>query len=265
MAIITSKVLPADVLQVISEVVIQEAENRRVGRQIVLSEPVDKGAQTYKYRKFTGFSKVDVIPEGSEFPLEGIDITEASVNLEKIGKAFAVTREENLANKIVSIAQLARDAARVVALKEDELILNSLVNNAGSIIAAAATWSSTGDPYDDVSTAMANLEEYAYNPNALVLNPAQAADLRGIDADSHATYVSMIEGLGIKIYVAPKLTAGTGLLLDAKQAGVLALAEDITVEGPAYDQKNQSYLVNVFERIAPAVWRPNADVKITGI
>ena len=265
MPLITSQVLPAEVLQVISEVVIQEAENRRVGRDIVAVEKIDKGAQSYKYRKFTGFSNVEVIPEGAEFPLEGIDITEASVEIKKIGKAFAVTREEEIANKIISMAQLAKDAARVVALKEDELILTELNTNAGATHAAAATWSTTGDPYDDVSAAMAKLEEYAYTPNALVLHPNEAADLRRIDTDARATYREMIEGMGIKIYITPQITTGTGLLLDAKQAAVLAVAEDITVEGPTYDQKNQSYLVNVFERIAPACWRPNAVCKLTGI
>ncbi len=265
MPVITSQILPAEVLQVISEVIIQEAENRRVGRNIATVEKIDSGAQVYKYRKFTGFSKVDVIPEGSEFPLEGVQFEEASVEIQKIGKAFAVTREENLANKIVSIAQLAKDAARVVALKEDELIINALIQDAGATVTAAAPWSGTGDPYDDVSAAMAKLEEYAYTPNALVLHPNEAADLRRIDADAKSTYNDLIKGLGIKIYVSPKVPTGTGILLDAKQAAVLAVAEDITVEGPTYDQKTQTYLVNVFERIGAAVWRPNAVVKLSGI
>ena len=268
MPVITSQVLPAEVLQVISEVVIQEAENRRIGRNIVALERVDKGAQTYKYRKFTGFKKenVKVIPEGAEFPLEDIDFDEVTVDIQKIGSAFAVTREENLANRIVSMAQLARDKARVVALKEDELIITDLLNNAGATVAASATWSSdTGNPYNDISNAMAKLEEYAYQANALVLHPNEAADLRRIDANAKSTYQKLIDGLGITVYVTPQISTGTGLLLDKKQAAALVIAEDITTEGPVYDQRAQTYLVNVYERIAVATWRPHAVVKLSGI
>ena len=265
MPVMTSQILPAEVLQVISEIVVDEAEKRRIGRDIVTVEKIDAGAQTYKYRKFLGFSKVSEIPEGAEFPLDAVKIEEASVEIKKIGTAFNVTREENLANKIMSIAQLARDAARVVALEEDKMIVEALIANAGDAVTASATWSSTGNPYNDVNSALAKLENYAYQGNALVIHPTKMADLRKINADAKNTYLELIQGLGIKVYVTPQIASNTAIVLDTKNACVLAVAEDLTIEGPAYDQKTQTYLVNVFERIGVAVVRPNSVVKITGI
>ncbi|AIY89904.1 encapsulin [Geoglobus acetivorans] len=265
MAVITSDILPAELLQAISDVVVVQARATRVGRNLVQTEKVDRGTQVYKYRKFTGFSDVQEIPEGAEFPLEGVQYTEATASIKKIGKGFYITREEYLGNKIHSIGQLARDAAEVVALKEDEMIISELVNNAGKTQAAAAAWSSTGDPYDDVSAALAKLEEVNVKPDVLVLHPYEAADLRRIDVDAKMTYAQLIEGLGLKVIATPKLSTGTGLLLDTRRAGVLVIAEDITIEGPEYRQENQSYLVNVFERIVPVVRYPDAVCKLTGI
>jgi len=265
MPVLTSDILPAELLQVISDVVVVQARATRVGRNLVQVEKVDAGAQTYKFRKFTGFTSVEEIPEGAEFPLEGVSYTEEVATIKKIGKAFMVTREEYLSNKIHSIAQLARDAAEVVALKEDEMIISELVTDAGKSLAATAPWSSTGNPYNDVSAALAKLEEVNVKPDVLVLNPYEVADLRRIDADAKMTYASLIEGLGLKVVATPKLSTGTGLLLDTKRAGVLVVAEDITIEGPVYEQKNQSYLINVFERIVPVVRYPDAICKLTGI
>ncbi len=264
MPVLTSDVLPAELLQVISDVVVVTARAARVGRNVVQVEKVDAGAQVYKYRKFAGFENVEEIPEGAEFPLEGVSYEEVTATIKKIGKAFMVTREEYLGNKIHSIAQLARDAAEVVALKEDELIFSTLVSGAGQTKTASADWS-TGDPYDDVSAALGILEGLNVKPDVLVVNPAEAADLRRIDTDAKATYASLIEGLGLKVISTPKLSSGTGLLLDTKRAGVLVVAEDITIEGPVYKQENQSYLVNVYERIVPVVRYPDAVCKITGI
>jgi hypothetical protein len=265
MVMITSEVLPAELLQAISDVVVQEARAVRVGRQLVQIEKVDRGAQTYKYRKFTGFTTVEEIPEGSEFPLEGVTYSEETASIKKIGKAFYITKEEYMANKLHSIAQLARDAAEVVALKEDELIINELVSDAGQSVTADATWDTTGDPYDDVSDALTKLEANNYKGDVLVLHPNEAGDLRRIDSDAHTSYRELIDGLGLKVVATPKLTTGTGLLLDTKRAGVLAVAEDITVEGPEYRQSNQSYLVNVYERIVPVCRIANAVCKLSGI
>jgi|Deesub1362B_J571_1020462.scaffolds.fasta_scaffold00499_38 hypothetical protein len=265
MPVLTSDILPAELLQVISDVVVVQARATRVGRNLVQVEKVDAGAQTYKFRKFTGFSDVQEIPEGAEFPLEGVEYTEETADIKKIGKAFMVTREEYLGNKIHSIGQLARDAAEVVALKEDEMIIGELVSDAGKQQAASAAWSDTGNPYNDVSAALAKLEEVNVKPDVLVLHPYEVADLRRIDADAKMTYAQLIEGLGLKVIATPKLSTGTGLLLDTKRAGVLVVAEDISIEGPTYKQENQSYLINVFERIVPVVRYPDAICKLTGI
>jgi len=267
LTVITSQVLPAEVLQVISDLVVQEALNVRVGRQLVTLEKVPPGTQVYKYRKFTGFSEVAEIPEGAEFPLEGVKFEDATLEIKKIGKAFKVTREENLANKIMPIANLAKDAARVVALKEDEIILNALINEAGSTVAASATWdSATANPYNDIVSAIEKIEEtYLYKPDVLVLHPNEASDLRRYDPDIRQKYQEMIEGLGLKIIATPMMPSGTGILLDTKNAALLVLAEDISIEGPTYDQKTQSYLINVFERIGVGVVRSSAICKITGI
>lgn len=265
MPVITSDVLPVELLQAISDVVVVAARAARVGRNLVQTEKVAPGTQVYKFRKFTGFTDVEEIPEGSEFPLEGIQYEEETAEIKKIGKAFMITREEDLANKLHSIGQLARDAAEVVALKEDELIITELVTDAGKSQAASSTWSSTGNPYNDVSAALAKLEEVNVKPDVLVLHPYEVADLRRIDADAKMTYTQLIEGLGLKVIATPKLSTGTGLLLDTKRAGVLVVAEDITVEGPQYNMKNQSYLVNVYERIVPVCRYPNAICKLTGI
>ncbi|MEM2726646.1 MAG: encapsulin [Archaeoglobaceae archaeon] len=266
MTMLTSAILPVELTQAISEVVVVQARATRVGRNLVTVEKVDAGATTYKFRKFIGFTKVDEIPEGAEFPLEGVSYSEEVATIKKIGKAFLVTREEVLANKLHSIAQLARDAAEVVALKEDELIVAELVSDAGKTQAAGAAWnSSTANPYNDVSNALAKLEEVAVKPNVLVVNPLRMADLRKIDANSMRTFQELIEGLGLKIITTPSISASTGLLLDTSKAGVLAVAEDITIEDPVYKAENQSYLVNVYERVVPVCRYPNAICKLTGL
>lgn len=264
MTMITTAVLPAELLLAISEVVEVQARATRIGRNLVQVEKVDAGAMTYKFRKFTGFSNVEEIPEGSEFPLEGISYTDEAATIKKIGKAFLVTREEVLANKLHSIAQLARDAAEVVALKEDELIIAELLTDAGNQV-AGTVWTGNGNPYNDVSNAIGKLEEDFVKPSALVIHPLRMADLRKIDPNSMRSYKELIEGLGLKIYTTPKIAADVALVLDTTKAGVLAVAEDITIEDPVYKAENQAYLVNVFERIAPVCRYPNAVCKITEI
>lgn len=261
MTVITSQILPAEVLQVISDLVVQEALNVRVGRQLVTIEKVPPGTQVYKYRKFIGFSEVAEIPEGAEFPLEGVKFEEATIEIKKIGKAFKVTREENLANKIISIANLAKDAARVIALKEDEIILNTLINEAGTTpVTASASWDSdTGNPYNDINNAIAKVEEnYLYRPDTIVLHPTKIADLRRIDPDAKRPYMELVQSLDLKVVGTPQMPTDKALVLDTKNAGLLVLAEDISVEGPTYEQKSQSYLINVFERFGVGVVRPAA-------
>ena len=266
MTVITSQILPAEVLQVISDLVVQEALNVRVGRQLVTVEKVPPGTQVYKYRKFTGFSEVAEIPEGAEFPLEGVKFEEATIEIKKIGKAFKVTREENLANKIMPIANLAKDAARVVALEEDKRILNALLSEPGDTVTASASWSSTGNPYNDINDAIAKVEEnYLYRPDVVVLHPNRIADLRRIDPDAKRPYMELIQGLGIKVVGTPQMPTNKALVLDTKNAGLLVLAEDISVEGPTYEQKSQSYLINIFERFGVGVVRPSAICVVTGI
>lgn len=266
MALITTEVLPADVLQVLGEVVLVEAERRRIGRKIVTVEKVDPKYQSYRFVRVGEMKEVAEIPEGSEFPLEAPSTEAVTIDIVKIGKAFAVTREKQLERNIVAISDQAREAARVVALEEDRRILETLAAEAKNTYTAATPWDAdNANPYDDVLEAMKKIEGEGYNANTLVLNPAEAADLRKVHPDAKATFRQFIEDLGLQILASPKLPEGTGLLIEAPIEASLIVAEDISVEGPQYDQRTQTSLVNVFERIGVAVKRPGAVVKLAGI
>ena len=266
MALITTEVLPADVLQVIGEVVLVEVEKRRVGRKIVTVEKVDPKYQSYKFIRVGELTEVAEIPEGSEFPLEAPSTEAVTIDIVKIGKAFAVTREKQLEKNIVAISDQAREAARVVALEEDRRIFTTLADEAKNTYTATTSWDAdTANPYNDVLEAMKKIESEGYNANTLVLNPTEAADLRKVYPDAKATFRRLIEDLGLQILTTPKLPEGTGLLIEAPIEASLIVAEDISVEGPQYDQRMQTSLVNVFERIGVAVKRPGAVVKLAGI
>ena len=136
-----------------------------------------------------------------------------------------------------------------------------MINEAGTTpVTASASWDSdTGNPYNDINNAIAKVEEnYLYRPDTIVLHPTKIADLRRIDPDAKRPYMELVQSLDLKVVGTPQMPTDKALVLDTKNAGLLVLAEDISVEGPTYEQKSQSYLINVFERFGVAVVRPAA-------
>ncbi|MDP3065484.1 MAG: hypothetical protein Q8N08_02000 [Methanobacteriaceae archaeon] len=217
----------------------------------------------------TGFATE--VAEGSEIPVVRQITDSFDLSVIKYGTGAEMTDEAKETDWLGILGQAQiEEAAKRMLRKENTDIMTVL--EAGFPNSGGAT---TGGvlKVEDVVLAKVYLEKKFYNPDVLLVNPDQYADLavdeRFINASRSGSTETLREGVvgrvsGIDLIVVPELTATTAIMMDTS-VNPLWLVERQGVRIGRYRNERRQVDGFVMTRWAkPAMVRNQAGYKITG-
>ncbi len=260
-----SNVFTDEELELISTTIIEEQLEATVARRIFGTINVAPHLMSWSYNEETAMSDAEVVAENAEFPRDEVSKTKKTVLIEKIGKAFYISREALQAARATNYpldTRAARSAARKVVEKEEETVWGVVNADAGQSFTANPLWDAADATIQgDVVDIRGKLRDYNYSFTHLIVDVDSYAELIKTDdygnrpIDQLPTGVEVVETAWI-----PSTLKG-GFALDSSAVGII-VAEDLQTENE-YRLVNQAYLNQVFERMAAVVFAPNAIVKLT--
>lgn len=263
-------------------------------------EMVAGGAATYQKSESIYPTLNEAAPEEvgvrAEFPRSGWTEELFTAAVHKYGLEIPISYEAIRRNQMDQVARAQRKLANAMVKFVDGLMMAMILTETGPLTdTASADWSTAGtDIIADIADwrkQIYDLDE-GYEPDTLLLNPAQELDLL-MDADIRAalpreTNQSAVQTgvapliLGIRqMLVSPSVTAGTVVLLESKTVGTIADEQPDAGEGyvsmpaPATDQA--PLWIKIYEEVKrdervvrsarfPAMWmaEPKAALRATG-
>ena len=221
---------------------------------------------------------VQQITPGSEFPNVGIDEEELLVaTVAKWGGRFGLTYESIDSDRRDLLNRALVRLSNTIARKVDTQCVAALAAAGLQTAAASGDWSTAAtDILGDVQTALGAIEnqDLGYQGNLVLLNPAQALDLRK-DADirnampRETTTNNMLWGRDLAgiagiddWFVSNRVPAGTVYIVQAKMIGSVSDAKPFysrVVDKP----ETEEVLVMAARRFVPYITDPLAGFKIT--
>ncbi len=252
-------------LELISTAIIEEQLEATVARGIFGTINVAPHLQSYSYHEETAMGAAEVVAENAEFPRDEVEKTKKTVLIEKIGKAFYISREAMLAARATNYpldTRAARSAARKVVEKEEETVWGVVSAGAGQSFTADPLWdAANAEVQGDVVDIRGMLRDYNYSFTHLIVDVDSYAELIKTDSFGNRPIDQLPNGIQVvETAWIPSAVKG-GFALDASAVGII-IAEDLQTEGE-YRLVNQAYHNQVFERFASVVFAANAIVKLT--
>jgi uncharacterized linocin/CFP29 family protein len=267
------------------------------GRKLIEVSPLPETVYTVVVNTLTDLNGAQIayaLPSGAEANRDNVKISKANKDLLHVFKDFEVPRAdfEAFSNQNIAMDTLAaQSAAYVVGQKEDALILDGwkpdgtayqvsgLYQSAGNDYSSSSNFGSAGVPTTCISGALALIEADnaladAYN---LILNPVQAAKLRGLRSTygvlEQPEILQLLNGGGTgpgRIYSTTAQTAGTGMLSPVDPTKkFMELYEAVGVRTElGYDSaKPQTGPIfgRIYERVYPHIKYANALCKLSAL
>lgn len=273
-SLVTTSNLPSRASEVIIAAAVEQFKEVAKLRQLALVDKVDEGAAVYVYFTYDDLTDAYELQEGADFQYDSASATQSTVDFVKIAKGFQLTWEaDHLARLNIRAAQ-ARQAALQVQEKEDDKILEVMTNATTSVTATAAWSETTADPVKDIRSAKTEVRKLGYIADTLLLEPVNAEELMSIIASNTwygVTEQALKSGnlpsfMGLKIVECPTLSHGTAYVFKAGATGALQIGEAKPLTVHIFDDDDsQSTKVQIYERIAPVLVRPDAVAKIATI
>lgn len=220
---------------------------------------------------------VEQIAPGSEFPTVGIDEETLNVaTVAKWGGQIEFPYETVDRDRRDLLGKGLSRLANTIARKVDTQALAALAAAPVLTAAASGDWSTAAtDILGDLQTAISAIEnlDMGYSPNLVILNPAQALDLRK-DGDIRGAmpretttdnflWARDLDGIaGLTYYVTNRCTAGTVYVVQAGMVG------SISDERPFYSrvinkELTEEWVVMAARMFVPFVTDPKCCFKIT--
>lgn len=246
-------------------------ESKSVLRNICFVYPMPLNTFSVRIPRDYATGLATEVAEGTEIPVVRQVTDSFDLSVIKYGTGAEMTDEAKETDwlGILGQAQVEESAKRMLR-KENADIMTVL--EAGFPNSGAAGTSGTLK-LEDVVAAKVYLQKKFYNPDVLLVNPDQYADLqvdeRFIDASRSGTTQTLREGVvgrvsGIDLIVIPELTAGTAIMMDTS-VNPLWLVERQGVRIGRYRNERRQVDGFVMTRWAkPAMVRNQAGYKITG-
>ena len=216
-------------------------------------------------------NKINIVAEGTEFPMTAMEYTAVEFTPVKYGAAIRITREMMEDSQFELFQSNLRAVGRRMAEKETALILEQLDGaNTTTSGGAAITLA-------NINASMLAIEDQDYNPTDIIMGNEVVNDCRNMDIFIEYSkagntemmskgFVGNIYGLQVSRFstnAAPTTTYSKyAYVLDRSQAFGIAIKRDITVENfelPTYDMSGAC----VSMRIAVKLLRSKAVAKIT--
>lgn len=231
------------------------------------------GAELYTERD------VQAIGEGAVFPM--LDTGEGAPKVAvvtKWGGAMPFSYEAVRRDRRDLLGRGLTRIRNTIVRKVDTIGMAALHASPQHTMAASGDWSTSAtDIISDVETARSTVEQadLGYEVTAVVINPAQALDLRK-DADIRASLPRenmAANMLGAKDlsgflripnwYVSNRQTAGTIDLLAEKEVG--AISDELPLYSRTIDEQlRERYVIQAARIPTPYVTDPKASIRITG-
>lgn len=247
-----------------------------------LGTQVTGGALVYNVLKSSDFYvKTDVHQRGPGDEYEVVDGAQPDAKvayIEDWGGVFSITDEAVIRNDIsyfdTKVTQLANTIARKVDTNGLAALEAALADGANTI--PANSWAdlvTVGDPAtltpsaelptaDLSAAALANkIQELGFTADLLIVNPAQAHDLRVAYADR---LDAMLTSAGLMMFENARVAQGIGYVVQSGQAGTLGFEKPLTVE-TWREPRNKTTYVQAYAHMSFAVDKPYAVKKLTGL
>jgi len=276
--------LTEEEFQLIRERILTAVRDRLVARQFMSLRQVPASTQEYGYdRVKSEFQDAVVVGKGADFPRDVYDTERLKLAILKIGDGFTIPREDYLSGQYRT--QSLEQMTRRIAEKEDKLIFDGDANylpNGGALDFAGNALDAGTSPawdtataaviYSDIIGAASLLEADKFSgPFTLVVHANELKNLRKFTSAEQTTALSLLFGDGedmagsaqsgiiSRMLVSYGITDGTALLIaEGADIAELVVAEDLTVEEPAYVARQQRFEGNVYERLVPVFYQYGA-------
>jgi hypothetical protein len=216
------------------------------------ADQVSSGAVLYQRSEsiYADDNPSEVMPR-AEYPRTGWSETVLAAAVHKHGLEFPVSDEQKRRNAMDVIQRGQRKLANSIVRYVDSLVITKILADPDIQTGGGADWTTANtDIVAEIATAIAAIQnvEEGYEPDTLVVNPAQNLDLI-IDADIRAALprestgstASVLTGrpvplLGLtQILVTSQMTAGKALIATSNVLGTIA------DEAPAADEGYVQY------------------------
>lgn len=211
------------------------------------------------------------VTEGATITLVNPTYTPATLTPTKFGVAVEITSESINAFQFDLINDYLAEAGYAMSKYLDGVICTAIqAQNAWDYSGATVTATTSGVlAYDDVVSAVAAIRGQNWNPDTIIINPAQQQDLlkdtKFINAAAYGGNSALMNGeigkfAGLRVLVTSQIASGSAVVLDAAHAAMVAVKRDMTVmrdELPARDAiglyVTQMATVGIINKTAAAV------------
>lgn len=240
------------------------------------------GAFLYNVLKATDYyvkNDVEQVGPGDEFPVvQGVDLDAKIAYVEKWGGYFPVPDEKVRRNDQAYLDNQTTQLANTLAAKLDTRALATLeaALASGENTVPGHSWvdlvtigpltdltPSAELPSADLSNAQlaADLQQLGIKYDLLIVNPVQAHDLRVAYGDR---LDAMLKSAGLELFSNPRITEGTGYVVQRGAVGIIGFEMPLTVE-TWREPKTQTSYVLAYAMPSFGIDRPYACKKLTGL
>jgi len=283
--VVNDTILTEEDATMIKEAVVETAKASLNIREAIPVNPINEGTQIWEARKVDSDSETEaeLVSKGSDYPMVSMEKTPQTYNVFKIGVGFELFREDILSARMHNQdlpTQSARMAARLVAEKENNLLLNGDTIVDGLLAEAHATNTSNAtddwitdsftaqEVQDDIIDTLDELGKGLYGgPVNLILSKSRFNYLQRIDSNVDRNFFSILSDTANiqNIYWDPDMPDSKALAVVSRPEVLeYGLAEDLnTVPIEDGDDEVQEFKVRV--RGALAVYQNEGLVELDGI
>lgn len=181
---------------------------------------------TAKIPVATQLAGVAKVPELVEAPLSAQAYTELEFDLWKNVVHIAISREAQFKGQYDLMRMNVEDAAKALAKMENDQIATIMV---GATDITGADWSAdTNNPIDDIKQAVTAIQDLAYNPDYIVMDPVTYGDLISnsnitdvLERGTVAETGRLPAIFGLKIMVDVAVTDDTAIIIDSKAPAIM--------------------------------------------
>lgn len=277
-AMVTTSVLPDRVSETIVAAAVEQLLESGVMRPFCyVDTSLGEGDSSYIYPTFDDLSDAYDRKEGADFKYDSAAASKSTISVVEPSKGFQISWEADHLKKIALRAGQTKAAITKVQYREDTKLVAPLSGATSTAAAAAVLSGTSADPIKDIKQAKRKTRALGYEANALFIENVNLEELCSIigSNDWFKITESMIAkgelptfmGLKIRELNATHLTHGTayvGHCTGGPDSAIwMGQGHDVKIH-IFDDDDNHSTKVQAFERIAPALVRPDAVTKITG-
>lgn len=217
--ILAEDIVDAMKARVIIEEVLGLARPQYTLRKVCRSITMNK--LTAKIPVATKLAGVEKVSELVEAPLSAQAYTELEFDLWKNVVHLAISREAQFKQQYDLMKMNVEDAAKDLARMENKQIAETL---AGATDIAGADWSSdANNPIDDIKQAVTAIQDLAYEPDYILMDPVTYGDLISnsnitdvLERGTVAETGRLPAIFGLKIVVDVQVADDTALIIDSK-------------------------------------------------